>query len=272
MGRLYLPTVTATLAAFGLSYEVVGGASTRGSEVFSPRGGVAHHTAGPAGGGDMPSLPTLVNGRSDLSGPLCNFGLGRSGHVYVVACGRANHAGLGGWKGLSGNSSVIGIEPENNGSQPWPTAQMDAYYRLAAACSVMGKFSAGYWSMHYEWAPRRKIDPHHIAGAHFRLCTSIHIAAHQLKPAYPPPAPGPGPAPTPTPLTGLESSVLRIVRNPRNPSELWLVDGFSKRYIATPDEAGFYGFQIALDLPTDTREVGKQPQSIPVAAFDALKG
>jgi hypothetical protein len=47
----------------------------------------------------MPSLRLLIKRRSDCPGPLCNVGLARSGAVYVIAAGRANHAGKGGWRG-----------------------------------------------------------------------------------------------------------------------------------------------------------------------------
>ena len=101
----------------GLAVVEVDGWRDRGSSDFWPGGVVGHQTAGPAGGGDMPSLNTLIYGRPDLAGPLGNVGLGRSGTYYVVAAGRANHAGKGGWRGLTGNSSVLGIEAENDGYQ-----------------------------------------------------------------------------------------------------------------------------------------------------------
>lgn len=71
----------------GLEVAEVNGWRDRGSSAFNPAGLVAHHTAG-ASTGEMPSLRVLIYGRSDLPGPLCNVGLGRSGKVYVVAAGR----------------------------------------------------------------------------------------------------------------------------------------------------------------------------------------
>ena len=100
-------------AARATGYPVVetAGWRTRGSDRFDPRGVVWHHTAGRSTG-DMPSLDLLIRGRADLPGPLAHFGLGRSGTIYVVASGKANHAGYGGWNGYSGNASVLGIEAE----------------------------------------------------------------------------------------------------------------------------------------------------------------
>ena len=148
---------------WGLTVVECDGWQTRGSSSFTPGGVVAHHTAGPAGGGDIPSLPTLINGRPDLAGPLCNYGLGRSGTVYVVAAGRANHAGSGGWNGLSGNSSVVGIEAENDGFQPWPAEQLDAYGLLGAAICDELYLSPEMVCRHHEWRSE-KPDPHDLDG------------------------------------------------------------------------------------------------------------
>jgi N-acetyl-anhydromuramyl-L-alanine amidase AmpD len=62
--------------------------------------------------------------------------LARSGVFWIVAAGKAWHAGVGKWQGISnGNSSFIGIEAENVGdhTDPWPAVQMDAYKRGVAA-------------------------------------------------------------------------------------------------------------------------------------------
>ena len=89
-----------------------------------------------------PALGTVINGRPDLNGPLCNVLLARNGDCYIIAAGTANHAGTGGWRGLSGNSSVLGIEAENNGvGEPWPAHQIDAYVRLCAAMCDGGGFT-----------------------------------------------------------------------------------------------------------------------------------
>ncbi|HKR24124.1 MAG TPA: peptidoglycan-binding domain-containing protein [Allosphingosinicella sp.] len=99
------------------------------------RGIICHHTAGPKSG-IMPSLKIVTQGRSDLPGPLAQLGLGRDGTWFVIAAGRANHAGGGSWKGVTtGNSSFIGVEAENQGipADPWPEVQMDAYRRGCAA-------------------------------------------------------------------------------------------------------------------------------------------
>ena len=140
----------------------------RGNMSSSVKGVICHHTVG-AATGNMPSLRVLINGRSDLPGPLSQLGLGRDGTYYVIAAGRANHAGPGGWKGESGNSNFIGIEAENTGfgSDPWPAVQLDAYKRgVAAILAKLGQDSS--WCCgHKEWTSG-KVDPHTIDMSKFR--------------------------------------------------------------------------------------------------------
>lgn len=137
------------------------------------RGVICHHTAG-ARNGNMPSLRVLVEGRSDLKGPLCHLGLGRDGTYYLVAAGSANHAGRGYWKGFSnGGSGFIGIEAENVGDperEPWPDVQIDAYIRGVAALLGHLNLPADRCCSHREWAlPQgRKTDPHSIDMDDFR--------------------------------------------------------------------------------------------------------
>src|SRR5699024_3970833 len=92
---------------------------------------MCHHTVGPRTG-NFPSLNVVTHGRPGIAGPLCNYGLGRDGTIYVVAAGRANHAGRVA-KTIWSNTHSIGIEAENTGTgETWSTAQLDAYVRLCA--------------------------------------------------------------------------------------------------------------------------------------------
>lgn len=148
------------LRAAGLDVVEVAGWQTRGSSSFSPRGSVNHHTAGPASGA-TPSLNTIVYGRPDLAGPLANVMQSRepdgNDRAYVVAAGRANHAGEGGWKGLSGNSSVWGLEIEHTGIDPLPQHRQEIAARIHAA---MFTGDPAMVCQHFEWCepPGRKID------------------------------------------------------------------------------------------------------------------
>lgn len=130
------------------------------SEMGTVRGVVCHHTGVlDPNNTNMPTLRALINGRSDLPGPLSQLGLGRDGTYYVIAAGKANHAGEGSWKGVSGNGSLIGIEGENSGQQPWPEVQMDAYRRGVAAILAKLGLESDMCCGHREYAPRRKVDP-----------------------------------------------------------------------------------------------------------------
>ena len=124
------------LTAAGLKVQAVDGWEQRGhGDVLPTKGIICHHTCGPRTG-DIQDLHVLVEGRSDLPGPIANLGLARSGVYWCVAAGRAYHAGVGSWQGIeTGNMSFIGIEAENVGdhTDPWPDVQMDAYKRGCAA-------------------------------------------------------------------------------------------------------------------------------------------
>ena len=86
----------------GLVVKEVKGWRSRGRPLsFDPRGVVFHHTASNRNSGPRPALGTVLDGRqlpdgTFLPGPLCNILVGRDNVVYLVAAGRANHAGLGG--------------------------------------------------------------------------------------------------------------------------------------------------------------------------------
>ncbi|GAA4929107.1 hypothetical protein HD597_004364 [Nonomuraea thailandensis] len=134
------------------------------------QGIVCHHTAGPAGGGDYPSLAVVRDGRPGLAGPLSQFGLGRSGRIYVIAAGRCWHNAPS-TSPLHDNSSSLGIEAENNGSQPWPEVQLDAYRRLCAElCREFG-LGASRVRAHRE-VNTAKPDPHSIDMTDFRAAVA----------------------------------------------------------------------------------------------------
>lgn len=171
------------LQAAGLHVIEVDGWRTRGSSTFAPRGSVNHHTAGPAVG-NHPSLGTLINGRGKpgdtnyLPGPLCNVSLARNLDVYLIAAGKANHAGEGSWRGLVGNSSVWGLEVEHTGrlaTEPYPDAEKwDAMYRIHWAFAMASKFDASMVCQHFEWTTR-KIDFVAAIGNDFRRWVQDYI-------------------------------------------------------------------------------------------------
>jgi hypothetical protein len=96
-----------------------------------------HHTANGGAKGDYPSYDTVLHGRGpDLPGPLAQYGIGRSGTIYVFAAGSANHAGVSRSVDYE-KPHAIGIEAEAVGVPgtpgDWPEPQMDAYAKLCRA-------------------------------------------------------------------------------------------------------------------------------------------
>lgn len=135
----------------------VGGHGTMGS-VY---GVVKHHTAtSNSAAGDYPSLDVIRYGRSDLPGPLAQYGLGRSGTIYLITEGIAYHAGEGDWKGVTdGNGHFLGIEAESDG-KTWQPGTIDCYPRLVASILIAVGQGSGQAPRHAEWAnpPGRKVD------------------------------------------------------------------------------------------------------------------
>lgn len=205
------------LRRYGLVVVEVAGWQTRGVASLYADGSVDHHTAGGING-NAPSLYICTNGRSDLAGPLCNVLIARDNTCYVIASGRANHAGSGGWNGLAGNSKVFGVERENVGyadREPWRSDQTDTAYRCHAAL-LDDPALVKNLCRHAEWTPR-KIDSQGITGDGLRAGTlSIYVGGPAPTP-NPNPTPTPTPAPNPTPLPGgtynMETIDLRNAQN-----------------------------------------------------------
>ena len=137
---------------------------------------MVHHTAG-----EGPGLPSLVfNGTGDLPGPLCHDYLTRTGRLYLVGNGRANHAGTvarnaydavlnerpvhpypDAAEPLDGNSLSYGLECENNGAEgrAWPAVQYDVAVRVQAVrCRFHGWSANSVWA-HKEATRRKPVDP-----------------------------------------------------------------------------------------------------------------
>ena len=152
------------LRQWGLNVVEVPGWETRGVDFPKmPSVVVCHHTGTPLRPGkDLPTQRVLVEGRSDLPGPLCQVGLGYSGTVYVIAAGKANHAGKGHWNGHTvGNTDSVGIEAESPGDGTWTQAQRLAYPRVCAALHDLLGTGASLTCAHRESAEPhgRKDDP-----------------------------------------------------------------------------------------------------------------
>lgn len=142
------------LRDFGINFTEEPGCRTRGSINFSPRAVMPHHT-----GADKDVTAMLRDGRPGLGGPLCNFELRRLGHVHCIALGRANHAGAGDFRGLSGNTYFWGIEASSAG-KTWTDPQREMYPLLSAALCAYSGVDESWVGAHKEYAGYRgKWDP-----------------------------------------------------------------------------------------------------------------
>lgn len=153
-------------------------------------GSVVHHT-GPYST-EAQILGFVWSGEADLPGPLCTGLIGKKGDVYLVANGRANHAGGGDARVLAavtgenygdyppathehqdssgaidGNSHFYGWECVNkgDGKETWPAAQYVAMVRVQAAIIRAHRAKGDNWGVggksiigHLEWSDW-KSDP-----------------------------------------------------------------------------------------------------------------
>lgn len=168
---MYQTWIPDFLRKYGVPVVLEAGWQTRGSESFSPKGLVIHHDAFHSSVPASQIISMMVNGRPDLPGPLCQVWIdddrddtGAKGDpvAHVIAAGRANHAGSGSWKGLEGNSSVLGIEARNAGTgEAWSAAMLDCYAKVCAALLDGIHADTEMMCGHKEWTTR-KIDPNGI--------------------------------------------------------------------------------------------------------------
>ena len=217
----WLPDV---LKGAGLKVSLDPGWENRGlGDVGNIFGVICHHTGVRNPGKlNMPTLNSLRNGRkaepglAALPGPLAQLGLGRDGTYFVIAAGRAAHAGKGSFKGVSGNLRYIGIEAENGGTtnDPWPQIQLDAYQRGVAAILKHLDKDSTFCVGHKEYAPGRKDDPS-LNMKEFRDAVSAFM--NGATPSHPPipavePAPPAGTPPRPTLRRPMKGELVKQVQ------------------------------------------------------------
>jgi N-acetylmuramoyl-L-alanine amidase-like protein len=177
------------LRSAGLPVVETVGWQTRGKAGMRPRIVICHHTASFPTTPDPVVTKLLIEGRSDLPGPLCHLGLNRNGVYIIIAAGKANHAGIGQWIDANESVETIGIEAYNWGNsvpfpsrEPWPTVQLDAYQKgVAALLAHIGR-DERYVCAHREWAipAGRKPDPSGIDMAAFRVKVGQYLQEEQM--------------------------------------------------------------------------------------------
>jgi N-acetylmuramoyl-L-alanine amidase len=73
---------------------------------------------------------------------------------------RAHHAGVGKWGNVSDmNSCSIGIEIDNNGSEPFSEGQINSLIELLGRLKRAYNIPQANFIGHMDWAPGRKVDP-----------------------------------------------------------------------------------------------------------------
>ncbi|WP_223807233.1 N-acetylmuramoyl-L-alanine amidase [Montanilutibacter psychrotolerans] len=136
-------------------------AQWQGSSNFDARRAravVLHHTSMDSVDEALRTLKSVNSG-----GPVsAHYLIGEDGRVLqlVAEDARAWHAGGSRWAGIDDlNSSSIGIELDNDGSEPFSEAQLQSLLRLLADISARLRIQPRFVIGHGDIAPTRKDDP-----------------------------------------------------------------------------------------------------------------
>jgi hypothetical protein len=141
------------------------GWDTRGNgQTSAYEGLIWHHTATPSSN-ELPAV--LVNGRPDLTGPLCNSAGLADGSITIVAAHPANHAGASGGHATAPlpvttlfNRRVWGHEIVYPGTSPMSPAQYRSALILGGVVSgILGRPNASWCKGHAETSITGKWDP-----------------------------------------------------------------------------------------------------------------
>jgi len=117
---------------------------------------IIHHTSNST---SAQALRTLTSAERKVS---AHYLIDRDGSIVqlVSESERAWHAGKSWWGGITDvNSSSIGIELDNTGSEPFADAQIDALLALLADIRQRYPIPAANFIGHGDVAPTRKDDP-----------------------------------------------------------------------------------------------------------------
>lgn len=180
-----------------------------------PQGLITHHTGVDYGAG----LSVLVNGRPDLTGPLCNCCTFPDGRIHVVAAHPANHAGASGGRSMgplpvtqSFNRLVWGNEVMYPGTKPWTAAQYRSARVLAGVISgVLGRPNPEWCRGHFETSVSGKWDPG--AGAGHRISFDMRRFRAEVWDAL-----------TRHPTTPEEPMIWELKRTPIKPGAKWTAE------------------------------------------------
>lgn len=185
MANLMLTQLAAILSGAGETVVEIAGWQSRArppeTGSFDPSGILWHHT-GPGVDGQAGAEWMGEVGRSDLPPPLVQLSVGRDGTWYVIAAGRANHAGearaSGPMPAGDGNTMYLGVEVQNSGTEGYSTAQMGAMLRGGAALTRAYGWLVDANRGHKETSLEGKWDPGLLDMDRFRADLGDTLAGH----------------------------------------------------------------------------------------------
>lgn len=188
--RLLPKNLPELLRAEGLRVAPIPGFETRGRPPskgpFHPVGVDWHHTGGDGDGVKYAQWLAKI-GRPDLAAPLAHVSIGRDGTVYVLALGRANHAGKarpsGPVAGGDGNALYVGVECHNTGSEGWSKAQYNAMVTTGVVLGRVLGCSPDAQRAHRETSVTGKWDPGKLDMTRFRADIAAKSKAASAAPA-----------------------------------------------------------------------------------------
>lgn len=105
------------------------------------------------------TLKTFTLLRTEVS---AHYVIGKDGKVFHMVNDylRANHAGLGKWGSVTDmNSCSLGIEIDNNGTEPFTGAQIKSLMLLLTQLKKTYNIPTANFIGHQDFAPKRKPDP-----------------------------------------------------------------------------------------------------------------
>ncbi len=117
---------------------------------------ILHHTAQQS---TDQTIKTFTIAKTEVS---AHYVVGRDGKVVQMVNDylRANHAGVGRWGNDTDlNSSSIGIEIDNSGTEPYSEVQLQSLMTLLSTLKSRYKIPTANFIGHSDVAPRRKVDP-----------------------------------------------------------------------------------------------------------------
>ena len=148
---------------------------------YAPFGVLNHHTATASASyaNPNPTLNLCINGRSDLPGPLCQVMIGYDGTCFIIAAGRANHAGQARntppIPAGDGNAMLVGFEWDYSGTAPPSPEQYQAAILANAAVLRRMARDSSYSKGHLETSVEGKIDPYGVDLNRFRSEVAARI-------------------------------------------------------------------------------------------------